>query len=160
MAEIPTSKRPPTETKAKDKPPTVIWGKELESDDFIMVPRTMLYLGRFVDIRKRGIQPRHHLLILALAARKFGKKPIRAYWESIAQDLGQKKDTVRKWAYELRDMGLLRITQHRGRDPETNRVGYRNDQNSFDISPFVEFVKESHPARQAQRKKHKNGGDR
>ena len=155
-----TKARPKTKAKkkAKTKPSTVIWGDDLESGDFIKVPRTFVWLGRFANLRKLGVQPRHQLLILALAARKYEKKPIRVYWESLAHDLGQKKDTVRKWAYELRDMGLLRITQHRGRDPETGRVGYRNDRNSFDISPFVEIVKKHRPARQEEIRRNKNGG--
>jgi hypothetical protein len=37
-----------------------------------------------------------------LAGRKFQRKPIRAYWEEVAWDLGVGKDTVRKWAYELK----------------------------------------------------------
>jgi len=66
-------------------------------------------MGRFDPGVGQEIQPRHILLVMALAARKFRDEPIRAYWAELASGLGVRPDTVRKWAYEARDGGLLRI---------------------------------------------------
>lgn len=62
---------------------------------------------------------------------------------------------------ELKAKGLLGITQHRGRDPGDTRVGYRNERNSFDISPFVRLVAQAHKIRREERPlKGKEEGDR
>lgn len=103
------------------------------------------------------LKPRHVLLLLSLASRKFKKKKIRVYWEELAEDLGVNKDTVRKWAYELRDWGLLWIAQHRGRDPDRNRVGHRNERNSFDPSSFVEVVDKAYRIRRKDRERSRGG---
>lgn len=141
-------------TPTDDSQSTVIWGKEVEAEDFIKVPRAFLRLSRYLTAGElKDIKPRHLMLILALAGWKFQRKPIRAYWEQLADDLGVKKDTVRKWAYELREKGLLVITQHRGRDPKKHGVGYKNDRNSFDIGPFVRLVDKAYKIRLIDRKK-------
>jgi|GEM_PF-3111371 len=125
---------------------TRIWGSA-EADDFVKVPRCLLRPGASSVLADKKLQPRHLLLLLSLAERKFQNKRPRAYWEEIASDLQIKKDTVRKWAYELRDMGLIKIKNHHGRDPDKDRVGYRNERNSFDLSPFVDLVEQAYRER-------------
>jgi hypothetical protein len=119
---------------------TIVWGTTLERNRFLKLPKILAYLGRYDSRIGDKIQPRHILLIIALACRKFRDEPIRAYWQELASGLGVRADTVRKWAYELRDAGLLLITQNRGPTLGAGRLGVRNDRNSFDISPFVRLV--------------------
>ncbi len=164
---------PRPEPHAIDKPPkalarpaaanaepggTVIWGAEVEHEDFVKVPRTLFRLGRYDAELAARLKSRHILLLLALAARKFENKPIRAYWEELAEDLGESKNTVRKWAYQLRDSQLLVIRHHRGRDPERNKPGHRNERNSFDIAPFVAAVEKAWRNRCIDRKRRKTAG--
>lgn len=78
--------------------------------------------------------------MLVLAHHKYKDKPIRAYWIELAQDLGVSAEAVRKWGYQLREMGLLRIRQNRGRCRKANKPGIRNERNTFDIEPFVRCV--------------------
>lgn len=115
--------------------------------------------GGYGDKKLKALQPRHLLLLLALAGRKFKTKPIRAYWQELAEDLGVKVNTVRKWAYELRDYGLITIKQHRGRDPETNRSGIRNERNSFSLEPFVQALRAAHARCQQERAKRGGGAE-
>ncbi len=144
---------PPATGRARQGKNTVIWGNVLEEKDFIKLPRTVLTLGRDSGEMGNVLKPRHLLLILALMGKQFQKKPVREYWETLAIDLGVKKDTVRKWAYELRDAGYLKITQHRGRDPDRNRPGIRNEKNSFDYSAFVRFIEQIKVKRMDQKAK-------
>lgn len=141
---------------SEDKKPasTVVWGAA-EAEDFLKVPRCLLRPGASSDLAKLNLKPNDLILLLALAERKFKEKHIRAYWEEIASDLGFKKDTVRKWAYSLRDRGIIKIRNHKGRDDQ-NKVGHRNERNTFDLSPFVKAVEsafsERRGARDAKRK--------
>ncbi len=138
---------------------TIIWGAEAEKDDFIKVPRALLRLGRYDPDLMAKLQPRHLLLLLALAARKFRDGEIRVYWEALAEDMGVRPDTVRKWGYELRKLGLLRILQHRRQDPERRRPGIRNDRNGFDLSPFVSALQSAVTVRRKDRqKRHRHNG--
>ncbi|MBA3483399.1 MAG: hypothetical protein H0T51_16440 [Pirellulales bacterium] len=130
---------------------TVIWGKKLESGDFIKVPRALLRIYRYRDGLADKLKPRHILLLLVLASRRFKEKPLRVYWEELADDLGVSRETVRKWAYELIEEGWLTTTQVRGRDKTDKRIGYRNERNIFDIGPFVELVKEAKAERDRQK---------
>jgi predicted ArsR family transcriptional regulator len=91
--------------------------------------------------------------LLNLAARKFKNKPTRAYWDELATDLGTKRATVRKWAYELEAMKLLRISRHKGKSGLEGRPGRKNDRNSFDISPFVRCIEAAYETRQAKKAK-------
>lgn len=128
---------------------TIVFGEKALKAGFLQVPKVVFSLARYHSAKPGElIQPRHLLLLLCLAARKYKDKPIRAYWAELSQDLGVKPGTVRKWASELKAMGLLGITQHRGRDPEKNLPGIRNERNSFDIRRFVELVEESAEKRQ------------
>lgn len=142
--------------------PTVIWGSEVERDDYIIVPRAFLLLSKYDDELAQLLQPRHMQLILILAARKFQKKPIRAYWEELAKDLGTKANTVCKWAYQLEELDLLIIKRHKGpAREEGGKPGARNERNSFDISPLVERIKKAYALRKTERASRKRtiGGD-
>lgn len=158
----PTGKRPSSSTRPQEPPKTpeaarkakahtVVWGKLNEADDFLIAPRAVLYLGRYDPELSEMLRPRHLLLLLVLAAKKFLNKPIRLYWQELAETLGEKPDTVRKWAYQLRDMKLLRIRQFRGRDPKTNKPGIRNERNLFDIEPFVKRLETAFRLRRQER---------
>jgi hypothetical protein len=76
---------------------------------------------------------------------------LRIYWQELADDLGVSKETVRKWAYELKKLRLLGIQQVRGRDKGDNRVGYRNEKNIFSLTPFIAVVKEAKAERERLR---------
>ena len=54
--------------------------------------------------------------------------------------------------------GLLAITQHPGRDPDDKRLGYRNERNSFDISPFVGLIQQAYKIRKRDRDKTRKEG--
>ena len=141
-APIPPSP-PPVPTPKPKGTSTVAWSRELERDNFVLTPKVLFYLGRVGGEKAKSIRPRHILLIQALAARKFHGKPLRVHWETLGLDLGVKRDTVRKWAYDLEDMGLLRLLRNKGRDPLKDRPGYRNESNTFDYSPFVTFLEKA-----------------
>ncbi len=136
---------------------TVVWGKELEKEDFVKIPRALICMPRFLGKPawdKLQIEARHVMLILVLASKKFKRKPIRAYWEELGEDLGVDKDTVRKWAYKLRDQGLLEIIQHRGRG--NNRVGQKNERNEFKITGFLDKLAIAGRARNKDREDRRN----
>ncbi|MEE9294075.1 MAG: hypothetical protein V3W34_03800 [Phycisphaerae bacterium] len=116
----------------RSKKSTVVWGF-LEQQRFLKLPKTFAYLGRYDNRVGTDVQPRHLMLIIALACRKFGEEPIRAHWQDIASGLGVRTDTLRRWAYELRELGLLEITNHKNADGG-------NGPNEFDITPFVELL--------------------
>jgi DNA-binding GntR family transcriptional regulator len=99
------------------------------------------------------------MLLLVLASRKYKDRPIRVYWEELADDLGVGRDTVRKWAYELEKQKLLKIKRKRSREPEDNRLGFRNDRNVFDLTPFVSVVREAWLEKKRQSKLRRQGED-
>ena len=112
---------------------TIVWGSSLEKERFLKLPKTFAFLGRHDRRVGNEIQPRHLLLVISLACRKFQDKPIQCYWFDLASGLGVRPDTVRRWAYELRDLGLIHITPHMSKQG-------RNGPNEFDIQPFVELL--------------------
>jgi DNA-binding transcriptional ArsR family regulator len=148
--------RPRAPAKVADAESTIIWGGDVESGDFIKVPRTVLALGRYGSESVAKLRPRHIVLLLALAARKYQKKEIRAYWQRLAEDLGVSVDTVRKWGYELRDAGLIRIKNYRRRESGSDRLGTRNDRNGFDIEPFVKEVARAFKVRDKDRRQRRD----
>jgi len=93
-------------------------------------------MGRYDRHVGTDIQPRHLMLVIALACRKFRDKPIRATWQNLGSGLGVRADTLRRWAYELRDLELLEIKP-------TTRSDARNGPNEFDLAPFVELLQEA-----------------
>lgn len=138
---------------------TIIWGRKLETNDFIKVPRALLRIYRYKDGLADKLKPRHILLLLVLASRRYKDTPLRVYWEELADDLGVSRETVRKWAYELISLGLLETKQVRGRAQGERRIGYRNERNIFDISPFVEVVKEAKAEKDRQKAARSKGDD-
>lgn len=123
--------------------------------DYIPVPRSVIYAGRYLGPSHPLSDPRHRMLILALAARQHGDRPAQVYWESLAKDLGVSHSTVRKWARSLRAAGLLTIQQRKGVQRSPNdRPGYRNAANKFDLTALNNFLlKEILPKREAERRK-------
>jgi len=129
-------------TLPQSRPATVVWGS-LDKQRFLKLPKMFAYLGRYDGRVGTDIQPRHLMLIIALACRKFGEQPIRATWQAIASGLGVRTDTLRRWGYELRDLGLLEI------HPQINPNG-RNGPNEFDITPFVQLLERADAAWKSQ----------
>jgi hypothetical protein len=84
-----------------------------------------------------GLQPHHLWLLLIVQAGRFEDHPTRFYWENLARACGRDKSTVRRWTSELKKKGLLQIKQNRGRDPGDDRVGVRNESNSFFVDGLV-----------------------
>lgn len=123
---------------------TRVWGGTLEAGRFLKVPKIIFYLGRYDRRMGSELQPRHLLLLLALAARKYGDEEIRAYWAELASGLGVRAGTVRKWGYELRDMGLLRIENRRRSASSGDGDVSGNERNAFDIAPFIRLLKDAH----------------
>lgn len=124
---------------------TVIWGEDVESDDFVKVPRALIRLGRYDKRAGKGaIQPRHIVLLLTLASRRFRDRPLRTTWTQLGQDIGVRPDTVRKWAYELRKANLLHIVSGRDRADGDRR-------NEFDLTPFVEAIRAAYSKRFEER---------
>ncbi len=139
---------------ASDAGTTVIWGDAMEADDFIKVPRTVLYLARYDSELRKKIGHGPMLLLLVLAARKFRNRDTAAFWEALALDLGVSIDTVRRWGYALKKEKLLDIQNRRlRRDPDAREPSvYRNDRNIYDIAPFVKALSGASAAREAERK--------
>jgi len=111
---------------------------------------------------KLGIEPQHLLLLLVLQTDRFRNRPVRYYWEELANLCGCTKNTVRRWGYELKKKGLLEIIPVRQRLPgEVRQLGYRNSRNIFDLEPFeqrverlhIAWVKERTEKRRAKRKR-------
>lgn len=128
----------------------------METGYFLKVPKVLFSLGRYDDRFGKEIQPRHVLLLLAIAARQFQSQETRFFWEDLAKNLGTKRETIRKWAYEARSLGLLKIKRHRGRrDPEKDKPGIKNDRNGFDIAGFVAIVAAAERERMAGKAKRK-----
>lgn len=150
-------RRKKTSRSSAESKSTVVWGKDVEAEDFVKVPRTVLRLARYDT--SINLQPRHMMLLLSLASRKFQDKKIRAYWEELGDDLGVSKDTVRKWAYELEKRGVIKIIRHRGRDQKRRRVGVRNDRNEFDLSPFIARVEKAFRVRERDREERAKRSD-
>lgn len=122
--------------------------------DWLKTPRSLLYLGRYVEADNPLLEARYRMLILVLWARRYRERPIRAYWEELGKDLGVSKNTVRAWAYSLEKKGYLGIVRHKGpvRDVKKDQPGYRNERNTFDLRPFWKFLEECvEPTRQRQR---------
>src|SRR5688572_21326067 len=102
----PAPAKPATKEKA---PPTVVFGDYLENGDYLITPKALIYLQDFDHPLVEKIKARHIHLILVLGGKKFQTKKLRRYWSRLAHDLGVSTDTARKWAYELKKMGLLKI---------------------------------------------------
>ncbi len=123
----------PTAEAAPPYSGTERWPKEcLSKGDWYQVPKVLL--KRFPAL---GIEPQHLLLILVLQTDRYRDRPHRFYWEELADLCGCKKNTVRRWGYELKRKGLLDIVQMRKVLPgEERHVGRRNERSIFDLAPL------------------------
>lgn len=110
---------------------TVRWPKSCESDgNFIKFPKILA--KRFFDLK---IEPHHLLLILMLKVDEYRDRKVRYYWEELAQWCGRDRNTVRRWAYELKKKGLLSIrTNRKLSQGENPRPGHRNERNEFELT--------------------------
>lgn len=117
---------------------TVRWPEEaVAPNEFIQLPKVLL--KRFARF---GMQPQHLLLLLMLQTDAFENRHPRHYWEELAEWCGRKRNTVRKWGYELRELKLLGIRTRRSlNDGDERRPGFRNERNEFLLGPFRERVK-------------------
>lgn len=121
---------------------TVRWGDLCEAKgQWIKVPKVVLErLGDFRGNNGEQVKPHHLWLLLALQSTKYKDHLPRHYWDDLAFKAGVTKDTVRRWGYELRKMGLLVIKQRRTLgDGQPRKTGYRNERNEFDVAPFVKL---------------------
>lgn len=151
----PAPSRPPGVAKAvKSKSGgTERWPKEaVRSGEFIQLPKVLT--KRLKDFK---IQPKHLWLLLFLQSDRFRDRAPRFYWQEIADACGKSMHTVRKWAYELEQAGLLRIKRKRSLDDgQVRRTGHRNERNQFFLEPFEARVREVQrnydKERQARRK--------
>jgi hypothetical protein len=116
---------------------TIVWTTEIEKEHWLKVPKVLLRFGRYSSLMGNQLQPRHVLLILALAARKFRDAPIICSWTELARDLGVKRDTVRHWAYELKEHGLLRINNPKRRNEDEKLA------NTFEFDGFIDLVEDA-----------------
>ncbi|HMO24670.1 MAG TPA: hypothetical protein PKB10_00220 [Tepidisphaeraceae bacterium] len=124
---------------------TSIWGNVMEAGDFLKVPRVLTRLARY-DARMGGeLQPRHIVLLLALAGRRFKNRPLRLTWSQLGADLGVKADTVRKWGAELREAGLLSWSVH----VESSGKSGHYKVIEFDLAPFVAMTRRAYERRLA-----------
>ena len=137
---------------------TVVFGEALEKRDYLKTPKAFIHIRSFDHPLAKKIKARHIHLILVLAAKKYKTHMIRRYWARLAQDLGVSTDTCRKWAYELRDAGLIKIIPFTGKHklptprakPSVN-PGMRNEANGFDLSPLIGLITMAAAARKAAR---------
>ena len=145
---------------------TIVWGEHIERSHYLKVPKVLCWLARYneqVGGKSGPIYPRHILLLLTLAACKYKNTPTRLYWQELGDHLGISWETARKWAYQLEAIGLLKIKRYKKKTTDSKRrVGFRNERNTFDISPFVAKVDEAHAEwkrRREERAERKDGED-
>lgn len=137
------------------------WPKEcVAKGNFFLVPSVLFRDLKSFSTKNRNFRPHHLWLLLALQAERFRDRPPRYYWEAIASWCGFDRNTVRRWGYELKDMGLLEIEECKKLEPgHVRRPGYRNERNRFKLEPFEKKVLEVHTAWDKQRRKRHRTGD-
>jgi len=149
-----------TEKKREKSSGTERWPAPcVERGNFILVPKVLFRDLESLSTKNRAFQPHHLWLLLALQADRFRDRPPRYYWAAIAGWCGKDKNTVRRWGYELRDMGLLGIQECKELDPDQpKQPGRRNERNRFHLEPFEKRVLDVHTKWDATRpKKQRNG---
>ena len=78
---------------------------------------------------------------------------------ALAAWAGVKRNTVRRWGYELEQKGLLRIKQNRKLNPEEKpRAGHRNERNEFHLEPFEKRTEAIHKEWKKNRSARRSGG--
>jgi hypothetical protein len=127
-------------------PGTERWPKPcVTKGNFFLVPRVLYRDLKSFGTKHRHFRPHHLWLLLALQTDRFRDNPPRYYWETIAQWCGRDRNTVRRWGYQLKGMGLLAIEECRKLDPDQTRgPGRRNERNKFFLEPFEDKVLEVH----------------
>lgn len=118
---------------------TVRWPQNAVAEgEWIQLPNVLLK-----RMGQMELEPRHLWLLLVLQTARYKNRPPRFYWEELAAFCGKDKNTVRTWARQLKDMGLLKIRPSRELNPgEVPRPGHRNERNVFDLAPFEKRVEE------------------
>lgn len=142
------AKRIPSAAKAKaaeapspeppKKPGTQRWPAAcVVKGDFFQMPKSIVQRMGDFSTPTFQFKPHHLWLVMALQTDRFRDRVPRYYWAELASWAGVKEGTVRRWAYQLRDAGLLRIKQNRSVNPGTApRPGVRNERNEFFLDPF------------------------
>lgn len=123
-------------------PGTERWPKEcVDKGNFFLVPRVLFRDLKSFGTKSSHFRPHHLWLLLALQTDRFRDNPPRYYWETIARWCGRDRNTVRRWGYELKAMGLLRIQECKKLEADQERhPGRRNERNRFFLEPFEEKV--------------------
>src|SRR5690349_14558976 len=94
----------PAETKKKSDG-TSRWHKEtVAPSQFITLPKALIK-----GTGKLKLKPHHVWLILALQLEQYGKHPSRHYWAELAGWADVTTSTVRRWAAELKKLGMVKI---------------------------------------------------
>lgn len=162
-AEINMTKPPKLRIVKKPKAPgTERWPKEcVDKGNFFLVPRVLFRDLKSFGTKTRHFRPHHLWLLLALQADRFRDNPPRLYWEAIAGWCGRDRNTVRRWGYELKNMGLLGIEECKKLDPDQERrPGRRNERNRFHLEPFEAKTLAVHREWIKKRKRGSNTGAR
>ncbi len=134
--------------------------------EFFLLPKVLVQrLGDFKDADGNRLKPEHLWLILALQSDRMPDRVPRYYWAQLAAWAGVSKDTVRRWAYALQEMGFLRIEQIRRLDSHQQpRPGLRNERNRFHLQLFEKVCAERQKLfrqeKDAQRRKFPKGGNK
>jgi hypothetical protein len=147
-----------TPPKPEKKQPngTSRWRKEtVAPKHFIVLPKALIK-----GTGKLKLKPHHVWLILALQLEQYGKHPARHYWAELAGWANVTTSTIRRWAKELRALGMVKIKHRHGpRDGEDRQPGYRNDRNEFHmkgaedavLAVHEQLIKEKEDRRQQRR---------
>lgn len=129
------------------------WPKNaVQEGQWIQLPKVVLK-----RMGEMGLEPRHLWLLLVLQSERYRNRPPRFYWEELAGFCGKNRNSVRKWAYELKAMGMLEIRQMRKLNPgEERRPGHRNERNEFLLGKFeARIQEEQEKLNQTRRRKRK-----
>jgi hypothetical protein len=149
----------PATTPEKKIPSTKRWPAPCEAKgQFILLPKVVVknFHEIFADLK---LGPQHLLLLLVLQADRYSDRLPRYYWQELADMCGRERDTVRKWARELKQKGLLRIRPCKQTTSGSKRkVGYRNERNEFVLDPFLAKVETVQKKVDAERAKRRAGG--
>ena len=157
----------PTAEDTKEKAPQRWTENSIEEGQWIQLPKVLLqglshFVLTFADSRRdRPITHQELWPLLTLQSEKYSNRFPRFYWEELAQFCGASKQSVRRWAYQLRDGGLLEIIPSKSKSPdEQGRVGYRNERNKFKLDEFEARVEQVHLrlAKSRKKKRRKKAG--
>ena len=155
-----TKKAKPRIAQQPRAPGTERWPKAcVTKGNFFLVPRVLFRDLKSFGTKQRHFRPHHLWLLLALQADRFRDRPPRYYWDAIAGWCGRDRNTVRRWGYELKEMGLLTIEECRKLDPDQTRgPGRRNERNRFFLEPFEKKVLEVHKQWEKKRSRNRRSG--